>query len=93
MNFENTTFYIIPVAIDDMPVFADTLLATGDWEKDSVICRPNYLLNYVHALADDPSRFRVLRYRKTEELPIHMFEQKLKYSVKPKIKEIGRAHV
>ncbi len=87
MNFENTTFFIIPVAIGDMAHVTDALLASGDWERDKTICRPNFLLSYVHALSADEERFRVLRYLKTDELPIHMFEKKVGYTQSPKIKE------
>lgn len=87
MNFENSTFFIIPVAMRDTKKVTETLLSSGDWERDMRICRPNYLLSYVHALSADEERFQVLRYLKTETLPVHLFEEKLEYSVKPKIKE------
>ena len=88
MGFENTTFYIIPVAIGNMRKYTDTLLSRGDWESDETICRPDYLLSYIHSLAHDPDRFRVLRYKKTAELPIHMFRDWVKYTVAPRIEEI-----
>ncbi len=88
MSFENTTFYIIPVSVNDMEAFTDALLASGDFEREERLCRPNYLLNYAHSLATDPTRFRMLRYRKTDALPIHMFKEMLGYTVSPRITDI-----
>ena len=88
MSFENTTFYIIPLSVEDMTAFTEHLLKSEKWEREEKLCRPNYLLHYAHSLATDPSRFRVLRYRETERLPICTFQKTLNYSVSPRITDI-----
>ena len=88
MSFHNTSLYIIPVSVGDAIKMTDELLLSGSWEWDHTLGVPNYLLHYVHGLATDRERFRVLSYREPSSLPISVAGGKRRYSSRPSIDAI-----
>lgn len=89
MAFQNSSYYILPMAVDSVDKLEDRL-NKNDWTKRSQDTRrSHYLFNYVSRIIEDDAACRVYHYAHPHDLPVYLFEKEAKLSASPVITAVS----